>query len=132
MTPKPRDVLIEIVAKYGDSLLASPARCDGFLKDYCGEYRREIFVLVSCLRAGVVEQLRQQSGTGVKPACDRLTLKLEENPAIAGDIARWAVESWAIALDLLDPLTATSEIDLSSPAPAPPQASRPTWATSWS
>src|SRR5471030_2561823 len=117
MTPKPRDVLIQIVAKYGDPLLASPGRCDGMLKDYCGENRREIFVLVSCLRAGVVEQLRQQSGTGVKLACARLSLKLEQNLAIAGDIAKWAVESWAIALGLLDPLAATSEVKLARLAP---------------
>ena len=41
MTSTPRDVLIEIVAKYGEPLLASPLRTEGLLKDYCGEFRRE-------------------------------------------------------------------------------------------
>src|SRR5580698_8676359 len=107
MSVKPRDILVEVVAKYGDSLLASPGRCEGILKDYCGEARREIFVLVSCLRVGVVEQLRQQNRASVKLACARLALKLEQNLAISGDIAKWAVESWAIALKLMDPMAAT-------------------------
>ena len=107
MSSTPRDVLIEIVAKHGEPLLASPLRTEGLLKDYCGEFRREIFVLVSCLRAGVVEQLRGQNGPSVKLVCARLALKLEQNLAISSDVAKWAVESWAIALGLLHPEEAT-------------------------
>ena len=110
MSSTPRDVLIEIVAKHGEPLLASPLRTEGLLKDYCGEFRREIFVLVSCLRAGVVEQLRGQNGPSVKLVCARLALKLERDPAISSDIAKWAVESWAIALGLLHPEAVTARL----------------------
>ena len=65
MSTTPRDVLIEMVAQYGEPLLGSPQRCEGLLKDYSGEHRREIFVLVSCLRVGVVDQLRRQGGPSV-------------------------------------------------------------------
>jgi F-box protein 11 len=111
VTYTPRDVLIEIVAKHGDSLLTSPLRTEALLKDYCGEFRREIFVLVSCLRAGVIDQLRRQSsGPSVKLVCARLALKLEQNLAISSDVAKWAVESWAIALGLLLPQNATTRL----------------------
>src|SRR5271156_1424820 len=110
MSSTPREVLIEIVAKRGEPLLASPLRTEGLLKDYCGEFRREIFVLVSCLRVGVVEHLRRQSGPSVKLVCARLGLKLEQNLAISSDVAKWAVESWAIALGLLHPENATTEL----------------------
>ena len=110
MSSTPRDVLIEIVAKYGEPLLASPLRAEGLLKDYCGEFRREIFVLVSCLRVGVVDQLRHQGGPSVKLVCARLALKLEQNLAISSDVAKWAVESWAIALGLLEPENATARL----------------------
>src|SRR5277367_5494135 len=110
--PTPRDVLIEIVAKYGEPLLASPLRTEGLLKDYSGEFRREIFVLVSCLRVGIVDQLRRQNGRSVKLVCARLALKLEQNLAISGDVAKWGVESWAIALGLLNPQAATSRINM--------------------
>ena len=111
MIPTPREVLIDIVAKYGEPLLASPLRTEGLLKDYCGEFRREIFVLVSCLRVGVVDQLLRQGGPSVKLVCARLALKLEQNLAISGDVAKWAVESWAIALGLLQPEFATAKLD---------------------
>src|ERR1700735_5521903 len=110
MTSTPRDVLIEIVAKYGEPLLASPLRSEGLLKDYCGEFRREIFVLVSCLRVGAVEQVRRQGGPSVKLVCARLSLKMEQNLAISSDVAKWAVESWAIALGLLLPENATARL----------------------
>jgi len=109
MSTTPRDVLVELVARHGEPLLASPLRTEGLLKDYCGEFRREIFVLVSCLRVGVVEQLRRQGGPSVKLICARLALKLEQNLAISSDIAKWAVESWAVALGLLSPEAATTQ-----------------------
>jgi len=111
MSSSPRDVLIEIVTKHGEPLLASPLRTEGLLKDYCGEFRREIFVLVSCLRVGAVDQLRRQNGPPVKLVCARLALKLEQNLAISSDVAKWAVESWAIALGLLLPENATARLD---------------------
>ena len=110
MSNTPRDVLIEIVARYGEPLLASPSRCDGLLKDYCGESRREIFVLVSCVRTGIIDQMRRQGGPSIKLICARLALKLEQNLAISGDVAKWAVESWAVALGLLKPEHATVSI----------------------
>src|ERR1700733_8604841 len=108
MSTTPREILTEIVSRHGEPLLASPLRVEGLLKDYCGEARREIFVLVSCLRVGVVEQLRRQGGPSVKLVCARLALKLEQNLAISGDVARWAVESWAIALGLMPVASATA------------------------
>jgi len=110
MSTTPRDVLIEIVARYGEALLASPSRCDGLLKDYCGENRREIFVLVSCVRTGIIDQMRRQGGPSIKLICARLALKLEQNLAISGDVAKWAVESWAVALGLMKPEHATVSI----------------------
>jgi parallel beta-helix repeat protein len=123
MSSSPRDVLSEIVAKYGEPLLSSPLRCHGLLKDFCGDSRREIFVLVSCVRLGLVDQLRQQSGPSIIVVCARLALKLEQNLAISSDIAKWAVESWALAIGLLRPEAAAAPVKetVHSPDPAPPE-----------
>ena len=107
MSTSPREILVDIVARYGEPLLSSPLQCDGLLKDYCGEHRREIFVLTSCLRVGLVDQMRRQNGPSIKLICARLALKLEQNLAISGDVAKWAVESWAVALGLMKPEHAT-------------------------
>ena len=84
MSTTPRDVLIDIVARHGEPLLVSPVRCEGLLKDYCGTHRREIFVLVSCLRAGIIDQMRRQTGPSIKLICARLALKLEPEPGHLG------------------------------------------------
>jgi parallel beta-helix repeat protein len=120
MTSSPRDVLVEIIAKQGDVLLTTPTRCEGLLKDYCGEHRREISALMTCLRSGTVVQLRQQNGTPIKTACSNLSLTtVERNPAICSDLALWAMESWAVALKLLDPAAATAPLpDFNAPLPS--------------
>ena len=119
MSTTPRDVLIDIVARCGEPLLGSPQRCEGLLKDYCGERRREIFVLVSCLRVGIIDQMRRQSGPSIKLICARLALKLEQNLAISSDVAKWAVESWAVALGMMKPEHATISIG-KMPEPSEP------------
>jgi len=118
MSITPREVLVDVVARHGEALLGSPLRCEGLLKDYCGEHRREIFVLVSCLRVGIVEQMRRQSGPSIKLICARLALKLEQNLAISGDVAKWAVESWAVALGLMKPEHATESTSKIQEQPA--------------
>jgi nitrous oxidase accessory protein NosD len=113
MSTPPRQILTDLVARYGEGMMGSPLRCEGLLKDYCGEFRREIYVLTSCLRVGLVEQMRRQSGPSIKLICARLALKLEQNLAISGDVAKWAVESWAVALGLMRPEQATIPLNRS-------------------
>ena len=46
MHNEPREKLRELIVEYGRSLCADPRRCEALLKDYCGQYKREIFVLI--------------------------------------------------------------------------------------
>ena len=122
MSPQPRDVLVDIVAKYGLPVLTTPLRCEGLLKDYCGEHRREIAALMKCLRAGVINQLGQQNGTPIKTVCSRLSQTLEQDSEMPKAMAQWTIESWAVALGLLDPTAATALFpDLVSPPSASPK-----------
>lgn len=52
MNDTPREKLCEIIATYGRAVCDEPRRCEGLLKDYCSEYKREVFVLVSALLYG--------------------------------------------------------------------------------
>jgi hypothetical protein len=106
-----RQTLTELVATYGHGLCHDPRRCEGLLRDFCGQYRREIFVLVQAAKAGIAAELLAPPGPAPAPALiGRLAKRLEEDLAFAPEAARWAVESWALALGVLaQPL----------PAPAP-------------
>jgi len=89
-----------VVATYGLGICEDARRVEALLRDLSGEHRREIFVLAGAVREGVPAELL--AATGTVPAAmlqERLSRMLEENLGLGGDAARWAVATWASALD---------------------------------
>jgi hypothetical protein len=110
MNEIPRQKLCELVAHYGEAVSDDPRRCEALLRDLCGQYRREIFLLVTSLRDGVPQQLRASKGR--VPAAvlvGHLSTRLSGSFGLEASAARWAVESWALALGVL------SRSDLEAP-----------------
>jgi parallel beta-helix repeat protein len=94
-----RQTLTEIINKYGRSLADDPRRCEALLRDLCGQYKKEINVLVGALRERVAVDLMASPAAmpeGVLRA--RLTGRLRDNLALSEEASTWAVESWAVAL----------------------------------
>ena len=74
-------------------------RLEGFLRDYAGQHRREVNVLVMAAREGVPAELLRVSGSEVSPlVVDRLVRRLYEHTGIEQALAEWAVAGWAAAL----------------------------------
>lgn len=97
-----RQKLREMIARYGESLCDEPLRCEGLLRDLCGQERGAVNVLVNALREGVANELRSHSVSApLELTLARLTKRLREHQGLSEDIARWAVESWAIALGMI-------------------------------
>ena len=122
MNDLPRQKLKEIIIQYGRSLCDEPQRCEGLLRDLCGQYQKEIAVLVGALKERVpADLLASQNSTPPVVFLARLTKKLQDNLGLAEEAARWAVESWALALGVISEAD-TAPVDLSSPPPqVPPQ-----------
>jgi hypothetical protein len=96
----PRDKLRDLIVR-DRSLCEDPSRCEGLLRDHCGSYKGEISALISALRAGAAtDLLNKPSNVPANMVSARLTSRLEDDCAMSGDAARWAVESWAYALGL--------------------------------
>jgi len=94
-----RQKLSEIIKRYGHDICNEPKRCKGLLLDHCAGDRREVFVLVSALEEQVVTDLLAGLGGQSRDAvAGRLARRLVDRRALADDAARWAVESWALAL----------------------------------
>jgi hypothetical protein len=94
-----RQTLSELIKKYGRSLADDPRRCEALLRDLCGQYKKEINVLVGAQKQRVVADLMASSTAmpeGVVRA--RLMKRLHDNLGLSEEAARWAVESWAVAL----------------------------------
>lgn len=103
MNGLPREKLRELIAQHGRALCDEPRRLEAFLRDLCGEHKREIFLLVSAVEEHVVADLLA-SGDGLPQdlVLGRLERKLVDRRAVTPVAARWAVESWASALGIFD------------------------------
>lgn len=102
MNDLPRQKLGEIVAKHGTSVVDNPRRCEGLLRDYCGKFRREVSVLTMALEERVALDLLAGAKTTPRQVLlGRLSQRLCDNLALSEQAARWAVNSWAFALNLI-------------------------------
>ena len=99
MHAHPRRTLRRLLAQYGPSLLEDPARVDALLADLCGPHRKERFLLVHALRERVPAELLAQPQGGVIH-WQRLSQRLQRRYGFSDGAAQWAVESWALALNL--------------------------------
>ena len=101
MNDLPREKLCELIAnpKYGRTLCDNPQRCEGLLRDFCGQYRAEIFVLVTALKEGIAGELIKSSQISVPKEIilARLSKRLQDL-GMAKKSACWTVNSWALAL----------------------------------
>jgi len=104
MQDVPRQKLIEIVTRFGPQLCDDPKRCEGLLRDYCGSHKREITILVAAIREGVPVELRGSQGAIPHDVLlERCAQRLRNNVGVVPHLARWSVETWALALGVLSP-----------------------------
>lgn len=95
----PRQALSQLIAKYGRDVIADAKRCEGLIRDLCPAHRREANVLILALKERVPADLLASSASVPKSALlARLTKRLNDNLGLDQAFARWAVESWALAL----------------------------------
>lgn len=122
MTGKPRQVLCELIAKYGQSLADDRSRCSGLLRDLCGSHKAEIAVLLDAQEEGVPSALRTGIASGsAQELVSRLSKSLEKDRHLTEKAARWAVESWALALGI------SNADEQDDPLPEPPPKKSTQW-----
>ena len=102
MNDAPRRTLREMIARHGPGLCSDARRCEGLLRDLCGEHRREINILVGALRERVpLDLLAARNSVPSGLLLTRLAKRLEENLALTEGASQWAVDSWALALGVV-------------------------------
>ena len=105
MDDRPRQILRDLVKRYGISLATDPLRTEGLLRDSCGTYHREIFVLVNAARQKVpADLLAPRHSLPISLLLDFLARRLRDELSLSDEASQWAVESWAYALDLVPQL----------------------------
>ena len=90
MNDIPRQKLKELVGRYGRSLGDDPLRCEGLLRDFCGQNRLEIFALSQAVKNGIPSELFNSSGQlPVEVTVLRFSKRLEDQCGMNPDLARW-------------------------------------------
>ena len=97
----PRHQLRFIIDNYGRSIIDDPRRCRGMLKDLAPKHQRETNLLMLALDQKLVAELTQKTHTPILMHLDILAQRLHNNVGIQKDFAVWAIESWALALDVI-------------------------------
>jgi formylglycine-generating enzyme required for sulfatase activity len=110
----PRQQLKTLISQFGRAVCDDPKRCEAILRDLCPQYRRETNLLVSALKEKVVaDLLKSSSSVPSSLQINQLAQRLHDNLGIAEHFALWAVESWALALGLIQQAKTHSCADLS-------------------
>ena len=99
MHPLPRRVLRQLLSDYGPALLEDPARVYALLADVCGQHHRERFLIVHTLRERIPQELLAHPEGGAV-LWQRLSQRLQNRYGFSVEAAQWAIESWALALDI--------------------------------
>lgn len=118
----PRQTLITLIAEHGVALINDPRRVEAYLRDLCGVYKREIFVLVNALKCGLADDLRASPGIPREILLPRLARRLEDEMALLDEVAWWVAETWLLAFDTFTEIPA---IDTPALIPPPPPSSVP-------
>lgn len=133
MNDQPRHTLSRIILEHGRGICDTPKRVEALLRDLSGAHRREINIIIGALEERVASELLAARGTVPRDVLlARLAARLRDNLAYTPEAARWAVETWAVALGVMSEAefheraqAASTESARSSAPPTPPDAEPP-------
>ena len=92
----------EILIKHGRSPLSDAKLCENLLKDYCPEHKEEIALLALAVKERIAgDLLVSQAGLERDLLHALLVKRLRKARSLSEGDARWAVESWSIAIRAL-------------------------------
>jgi parallel beta-helix repeat protein len=122
MNDLPRRKLRELVARDGRLIAENSLRSESLLRDYCGEFRREISVLVMALEEHAVDDMLSAPKSLPRQVLfGRLAQRLCDNLALSESAARWSIESWALAFGLITEKELSASITEQAKKQNPPE-----------
>jgi hypothetical protein len=87
------------------------------LRDRCGDARLEISLIHAAAQQGIASEL-EQLGPESAARVQALVARLERHQGLTPPSARWAVETWAVALGVIPEVAPTAPAELPSTIPA--------------
>lgn len=91
--------LKQLISQYGIELCNDHKRLRALLKDFCGEYQREINILTLAVQEGIVKKLIEFNSNELDNwQLSKLVRKFYDTTGIAENFAKSAVITWAEVL----------------------------------
>ena len=107
-----RDRLSDLVRAHGVDLLQDPTRLEAFLRDVCPGSRAEIYCVVTSVREGTVNELKDGGGGfSAEAARDRAAQRLSRDLRFDGEAARWTVDTLVAALEAAASVPVADDLD---------------------
>ncbi len=112
----PRQQLSVLITRFGREVCTDSRRCEAILRDLCPHFKRETHLLVAAIKEQVVADLLL-SNPMLPHALQiqQLAQRLHDNLGISENFALWAVESWALAFEMIEqpsPLSVNVSADI--------------------
>ena len=103
MNDKPRLIFINVIEKYGAGIITEPQRLQNLLKDFFrNEYQKERNCLSDSVIDGIPSTLSDKKDQiPYKILSGQLVQKLVQNRGYEKNLAKWTVDTWAIALKVV-------------------------------
>jgi hypothetical protein len=95
-----RQKLVKLVDTQTPALLEDSERFEAFLRDYCGECKPEISAILAALAEDIPRDLRRMRSQPYQLLREQLANRLQDERSLHQEAALWAVESWAVALEI--------------------------------
>lgn len=101
MNNQPQKILCKIITEHGRSICSKPKQFEGLLRDRCINYDIELNLMLNAFREGIASDfIATNNAEPIDMLLVRLKNKLQNNQCLFEDAAIWAVESWALALEV--------------------------------
>jgi len=95
--------LSEILTTHGQSSLTDARLCENLLKDYCGEYKEEIALLVLGVKERIaIDLLVSQEAVEPEVLRSLLATRLRRSNSLSESDALWIIDSWSHAVATLN------------------------------
>src|SRR5437588_4552673 len=112
-----RGVLARLVQTEGKAFYGDADRVEARLQEQASDHPRETAVLVTAVRAGVIDELLGVSPGLFNIAVGHLAGRMVRLHGVAARASRWAVETWADALGVTPASSAVAPPPAAAPAP---------------
>lgn len=98
-----RSQFLQLVSRYGMEIYKEPAKFRSLLNDFLkGKYKGERNVLVDSIIAGVPSHLEEKKGSLSYTILQAQCVDLIKAEGYGPGLALWAVDTWAMGLDILE------------------------------